>query len=269
MEQNRDVQDLVAVIKQLRGENGCPWDKVQTHATLKEPMIEEAYEVVDAIEKGDMTNLKEELGDVLLQVVFHSQLAEEAGAFTLEDVVEGICNKMIYRHPHVFGDIHVDSADDVLINWESLKKKEKNTTTQTQVMKDIPKALPALTRAKKVKKKAADVGFDFATPDEAWAKLLEELGEFQEAVDENMYTKEEEFGDILFAMVNVARFYKINPEFALTKATEKFINRFEHMENMVFAEGKEISTCTMEELNSLWDKAKKQNEPCPMNSILG
>ncbi len=258
MEEKRQVQDLVAVIQQLRGENGCPWDKVQTHKTLREPMIEEAYEVVEAINKEDMANLKEELGDVLLQVVFHSQLAEEAGTFTLEDVVEGICNKMIYRHPHVFGDVDVSSADEVLVNWESLKKKEKKVTTQTQVMRDVPLAMPALNRAKKVKKKAADVGFDFATPEDAWAKVLEELGEFQHAVDENLYTKEEEFGDILFALVNVARFYKINPEYALTKATEKFINRFECIENMVLSGGKQVSDCTMEELNSLWDNAKKK-----------
>ncbi|WP_317854293.1 nucleoside triphosphate pyrophosphohydrolase [Chakrabartyella piscis] len=257
MEQNRDVQDLVAVIKQLRGENGCPWDKVQTHESLREAMIEESYEVVDAINKKDMANLKEELGDVLLQVVFHSQLAEEVGTFTLEDVVEGICNKMIYRHPHVFGTVNVDTADEVLMNWESLKKKEKKIATQTQVMRGVPNALPALTRAQKVKKKAADVGFDFGTPEEIWAKVLEEMGEFQEAVDKNMYTKEEEFGDILFAMVNIARVYKINPEFALTKATEKFINRFERIEEGLLFEGKQFTDCTKEDLYSRWDKAKQ------------
>lgn len=258
MEKKYTLEDLRAVIARLRGENGCPWDRVQTHESLRADMLEEAYEAVDAIEKNDMENLKEELGDVLMQVVFHAAIEEERGGFTLEDVIGGICEKMVYRHPHVFGELSVDTAEQVLVNWEKLKKKEKHMECQTDVLKSVPDALPALTRARKVQKKAADVGFDFYAAGGALEKVKEEVCELEEAIAGKNDNIEEEFGDILFAMVNVARFLQINPEFALTKATKKFINRFEYIENSALSEGKQLSNMTLEEMDLLWDKAKKE-----------
>lgn len=258
MEKKYTLEDLQAVIARLRGENGCPWDRVQTHESLRADMLEEAYEAVDAIEKNDMENLKEELGDVLMQVVFHAAIEEEQGGFTMQDVIQGICEKMVYRHPHVFGELSVDTAEQVLVNWEKLKKKEKHMECQTDVLKSVPEALPALTRARKVQKKAADVGFDFYESGGALEKVKEEIGELEVALAQENGNIEEEFGDILFAMVNVARFLQINPEFALTKATKKFINRFEYIENSALSEGKQLSNMTLEEMDLLWDKAKKE-----------
>ena len=258
MEKKYTLEDLQAVIARLRGENGCPWDRVQTHESLRADMLEEAYEAVDAIEKNDMENLNEELGDVLMQVVFHAAIEEEQGGFTMQDVIQGICEKMVYRHPHVFGELSVDTAEQVLVNWEKLKKKEKHMECQTDVLKSVPEALPALTRARKVQKKAADVGFDFYESGGALEKVKEEIGELDVALAQENGNIEEEFGDILFAMVNVARFLQINPEFALTKATKKFINRFEYIENSALSEGKQLSNMTLEEMDLLWDKAKKE-----------
>lgn len=257
MDKKYELADLMHIIETLRGEGGCPWDRVQTHETLREPMIEEAYEVVDAIEEGNMQHLKEELGDVLLQVVFHTQLAQEAKAFTMTDVIEGICQKMVYRHPHVFGNTKAHTAEEVLVNWEELKRAEKQIVTQTEAMRQVPAVLPALTRAKKVQKKAAEVGFDFENVVDALEKVKEECDELLEAVEQKMGTEEEEYGDILFALVNISRFLKINPEFALTKATKKFINRFEYVENSAFSEGKPLLEMTQEEVNLLWDVAKR------------
>jgi len=257
LEKEYALKDLVGIIAKLRGEGGCPWDKEQTHATLREAMLEESYEVVDAIDKNDMANLKEELGDVLLQVVFHAQIEQEKGSFSIEDVIGGICEKMIYRHPHVFGEGVADSVQEVLINWEELKKKEKKIETQTEVLKNVPMALPALTYAKKVQKKAADVGFDFENWQEAMEKVKEACAELEEAVLKQDGAMEEEFGDFLFAMVNLSRFLKINPEFALTKAAKKFINRFEYVENSLISMEKRFVDMPLEELNFLWDKAKE------------
>ena len=256
MEKRSSIDDLAAILRRLRGEDGCPWDRVQTHTSLRGAMLEEAYEAVDAIERDDRENLKEELGDVLLQVVFHSVLAEEAGSFTLADVIEGVCNKMIYRHPHVFGDAKADTAEEVLTNWEDLKKKEKKISTQTQAMKEIPMALPALLRAGKVQKKARDVGFDFADFAGAMEKVREEMDEVVEAVEQGVGAEEEELGDFLFAVVNISRFLKINPEIALTKASKKFINRFEYVENSALSEGKRLSEMTLKEMDFLWNEAK-------------
>ncbi|MFV0315055.1 MAG: nucleoside triphosphate pyrophosphohydrolase [Anaerotignum sp.] len=211
------------------------------------------------MEKNDKQNLKEELGDVLMQVIFHAEVASENGDFNLEDVIEGICKKMIHRHPHVFGEATADTSDEVLSNWEEIKKAEKQITTQSEAMKQVPMALPALNRAKKVQKKAADIGFDFSEIREAMKKVNEEIEELLEAVEQNLGTEEEEYGDILFAFVNISRFLKINPEFALTKATKKFINRFEYVENTALLEGKKLSEMTLEEMDLLWDEAKKVN----------
>lgn len=259
MDKRYGLEDLQAIIEKLRGEGGCPWDRVQTHETLREAMIEEAYEAVDAIERKDQENLKEELGDVLMQVVFHAELAKEAGSFALEDVIEGICKKMIYRHPHVFGNAKADTADEVLVNWEMLKKEEKQIKTQTEAMKQIPMVLPALIHAKKVQKKAADVGFDFTEIGDAMDKVREEISELTEAIEQGLGTDEEEFGDFLFAVVNISRFLKINPEIALTKASKKFINRFEYVENSALSEGKKLSEMTLKEMDHLWDEAKTKS----------
>ena len=256
MEKKYTLKDLDDILKILRSENGCPWDKVQTHESLRGAMLEEAYEAVDAIDKQDNENLCEELGDVLMQVVFHARLEEEKGTFTLDDVLAGICNKMISRHPHVFGTAKADTEEEVLQNWEALKKKEKKAETQTELMKKVPDALPALLKAGKVQKLGADVGFDFEDTEGAFKKVYEECAELEEAIRLADGTEEEEFGDILFALVNISRFLKINPEFSLTKATKKFINRFECVENTAFSEGKVLSEMTLEEMDLLWDKAK-------------
>ena len=263
MEEKRyTLDDFVEVMKALRGENGCPWDRVQTHESLRMDMLEEAYEAANAIDNNDMPNLCEELGDVLMQVVFHARIEEEKGedaAFTLEDVIRGIGEKMVYRHPHVFGngEVKADTPEQVLVNWEELKKVEKDTKTQTAVMQSVPEALPALIRARKVQKKAADVGFDFPVTEDAFKKVYEELQELEEAAKtaENA-DMEEEFGDLLFALVNISRFLKINPEFALTKAIKKFINRFEYIEKSALFQGKNLSDMTLEEMDLLWDEAK-------------
>ncbi|MGN0133209.1 MAG: nucleoside triphosphate pyrophosphohydrolase [Anaerotignum sp.] len=262
-EKKYTLDDLVQVIRILRGENGCPWDRVQTHASIRQDMLEEAYEAADAIDKGNMENLCEELGDVLMQVVFHAEIEAEKGGFTIEDVIRGICEKMVYRHPHVFGngEVQADTAEQVLVNWEELKKKEKHTQTQTEVMKNVPDALPALIRARKVQKKAADVGFDFPDALGAIQKVYEEIQELEESVKLENGTEEEEFGDILFALVNISRFLKINPEFALTKAIKKFINRFEYIEKSALLQGKDLSSMTLEEMDLLWDEAKTKLRP--------
>ena len=262
-EKKYTLDDLVQVIRILRGENGCPWDRVQTHESIRQDMLEEAYEAADAIDKGNMENLYEELGDVLMQVVFHAEIEAEKGGFTIEDVIRGICEKMVYRHPHVFGngEVQADTAEQVLVNWEELKKKEKHTETQTEVMKNVPDALPALIRARKVQKKAADVGFDFPDALGAIQKVYEEIQELEESVKLENGTEEEEFGDILFALVNISRFLKINPEFALTKAIKKFINRFEYIEKSALLQGKDLSGMTLEEMDLLWDEAKTKLRP--------
>lgn len=261
LEKQYTLDDLVTVMKALRAENGCPWDKVQTHETLRMDMLEEAYEAAAAIDHNDMPNLCEELGDVLMQVVFHARIEEEKGAvaaFTLEDVIRGICEKMVYRHPHVFGngEVKADTPEEVLVNWEALKKKEKHTETQTDAMKGVPEAMPALIRARKVQKKAADVGFDFPVTADAFQKVYEEVQELEEAAKMEDGNIEEEFGDVLFAMVNISRFLKINPEFALTKAIKKFINRFEYIEKSALLQEKDLSDMTLEEMDLLWDEAK-------------
>lgn len=255
--------DFVQIIATLRGENGCPWDKVQTHESLRQAMLEESYEVVDAIDKNDMENLKEELGDVLLQIVFHAGIEKDKNNFDINDVIHGICEKMIYRHPHIFGDANANTPEEVLENWEELKKKEKGQQTQTEVLKSIPDALPALTKAKKVQEKAANVGFDFPNLQEATKKVIEEWAELEDAIEKEEKgtdTKthiEEEFGDLLFALVNIARFLSINPEFTLTKAIKKFINRFEYIEESAISKDKQLTELTLEEMDLLWEGAKR------------
>ncbi|MEA4816262.1 MAG: nucleoside triphosphate pyrophosphohydrolase [Lachnospiraceae bacterium] len=252
-----DFSDFIDIIKRLRGEGGCPWDRVQTHESLRISMIEEAYEAVDAINNKNMGNLCEELGDVLLQVVFHARIAEEAGEFTLDDVINGVCNKMISRHTHIFGTDKAETPSEVLDTWERNKKKEKGYETQTEVLRNIPKSLPALIRAQKVQKKVAEYNFEFKDSEEAIGKFFEEINELMAGIRRKNGNISEEFGDLLFSAVNISRFFKINPEFSLTNSIEKFINRFEYIETFALQKGIEISRLTYEDINLLWEEAKK------------
>jgi len=251
-------EDLVEIMKTLRSPDGCPWDREQTHESLKQYFIEETYEVLEAIDLKSPEKLCEELGDVLLQVVFHATIAEENGKFTIDDVIDGISKKMIHRHEHVFGKEHAETAADVLNLWDKIKKKEKGSKTQTDIMKDIPEILPALMRSYKVQEKAAKVGFDWDNVEDAWKKVKEELEEFHDVYRSgDMEKTEEELGDLLFAIVNVSRFLKIQPELALTKTINKFIKRFEYIETKSSENGKKLVDMTLEEMDALWDEAKE------------
>lgn len=253
-----DFKDLTEIMKTLRSPEGCPWDREQTHESLKQYFIEETYEVLEAIDMKSPEKLCEELGDVLLQVVFHATIAEENGNFTIDDVVDGISKKMIHRHKHVFGKEHAETAEDVLNLWDKIKKQEKGTKTQTEVLKSIPANLPALMRSYKVQEKAAKVGFDWDNVEDAWKKVREEMEEFHEVYRSgDMEKTEEELGDLLFAVVNVSRFLKIQPELALTKTINKFIKRFEYIETKSAENGKKLTDMTLEEMDVLWDKAKE------------
>lgn len=255
----RKYSKLLSIIAALRGKNGCPWDKKQTHKSLKPYVIEEAYEVVTAIDKGDMDLLKEELGDLLLQVVLHAQLASEKKRFTMQDVIEVLSEKMVRRHPHVFAKDQVRGVKDVLRNWEHIKRQEKNNV-QKSFFDGVPRALPALYRAEKVQKKAARVGFDWEHAEGAWKKVREEIREFQEVSRAKKLNKArlaEELGDILFSLVNVARKMHIDAEDALRMTTDKFTRRFEHIDRAVTARKKKLSDCSLKELDALWEESKR------------
>ncbi|WP_058486508.1 nucleoside triphosphate pyrophosphohydrolase [Defluviitalea phaphyphila] len=249
--------DLIKIVEILRGENGCPWDIKQTHTSLLPNLLEETYEVIDAIKKENTDNLKEELGDLLLQVVFHAQIAKEQEEFNIDDVIDRICKKLILRHPHIFGEKSANNVEEVLENWEQIKKKEKGYQTQTEVLRNIPEVLPALVRAYKVQVKASNVGFDWKDVKDVINKVNEELAEFIEAYKKgNQEQIMEEYGDLLFSMINIARFFKINPEFALTNAIEKFINRFEYVENTAVLNNKRLENMSLDEMDKLWEEAK-------------
>lgn len=249
------IDDLFEILSILRGENGCPWDRVQTHETIKKNMIEECYEAVDALDNGDDHDFANELGDVLLQVAFHSQLAEERGAFDFNVVLNEVCRKLITRHTHVFGDDKAKDAKEALNTWEENKKKEKQLDSYTAALKDVPSYLPALMRAEKVQKKAAAPGFDWDNIDDVYKKIAEEVEEVKAA--KTQQEKEEELGDLLFAVVNLGRFLKVNSETALSAATNKFIRRFAKMEEAVKAENKDLSELNLHEMDEFWEKIKK------------
>lgn len=252
------IQDLLNIMETLRGENGCPWDRVQTHESIKKSMIEECYEAIDALDSGNDDAFANELGDVLLQVVFHSQLARERGAFDFDRVVNEICTKLIARHTHVFGKEKAGDAEEALSNWEKNKKKEKNLKTYTDVLKDVPHYLPALMRSEKIQKKAGSAGFDWDSIEPVYDKVYEEIDELKEAEKEGSSEKiEEEYGDLLFAAVNVGRFLKVTPEIALAKASDKFIKRFEKMEQAAIDSGLDLASLSLDEMDKLWKKAKK------------
>lgn len=249
-----NLERLIDIIKTLRSENGCAWDREQTHYSLKKNMIEEAYEAVDAIEDGDAKHLQEELGDVLLQVVLHSQIAKEDNEFTLEDVARGISDKLVHRHPHVFGDLKVSGTKDILDNWEKLKAEEKKH--RKSAMDGISKAQSALMSAQKISKNAVKKGFEWPDEETLWECFYSEIDEFKQALKNNdKENAEEEFGDILFAAVNLARWNKIDAEQALLKANRKFMARFRKMEELAV---KPLEEYSFKEYDDLWKKAKKE-----------
>lgn len=248
-----DFDDLCDVMEILRAPGGCPWDIEQDHKSIRENFIEETYEVVEAIDTENKELMCEELGDVLMQVVFHAQIEKEQGGFSMEDVTTGVCQKLIYRHPHVFAEVKADTSDEVLVNWDKLKAAEKHRDTVTDTLRSVPKQYPALLRAQKVGKKAAKVGFDFACAEDAAKKIGEETEELLTATDE---TRMEELGDLLFAVVNTARQYGLSAEEALARATDKFIARFSEVESGVIADGKNMADLSLDELDSYWDRVK-------------
>ncbi len=246
---------LVEVMEKLRGENGCPWDKKQTHKSLKPYLIEEVYEVINAIDREDYEELKEELGDLLLQVVFHAQLAKEEGKFTIDDVANGIVEKLIRRHPHVFGDVKVSGSEEVLKNWEKIKKEEGKKS----IFDGVPEGLPALLKARRVQEKAKRVGFDWDSIDGTLDKVEEEVRELKEAVVNKDKEKiSEEFGDLLFSLVNVSRFLGIDAEDSLRLTVNKFMDRFRSIEKKVRESGKKVEDYSLDELDRMWNEAKKE-----------
>ena len=250
-------EDLVEIMVLLRSENGCPWDREQDHHSIRDDLIEETYEVIEAIDTDDPVLLREELGDVMLQVVFHARIAEEEGSFNIDDVANDICAKLIHRHPHVFGEVSVTGSDQVLVNWEKIKSDEKERVTVTDKLKSIPPMLPALMRAAKVGKKASC--FDFPTAEDVMDKIAEEMVEVSEAMEKGDSNEiEEEIGDLLLSVTSLCRKLGVKPEDALNRATDKFISRFEKIENEVISSGKDIKSMGMDELDAIWDRIKKK-----------
>ncbi len=253
-----DIHDLVEIIKDLRSEGGCPWDIKQTHESIRKDLIEETYETIEAINKNDPDMLREELGDVLMQVVFHAQIETEKGVFNFDDVADEICKKMIVRHPHVFGEVNVDGVEDVLTNWDAIKRATKGQKTTIEAIDSVPRELPALMRAAKIQSKAAKAGFDWTEVDGALERLSEEIDELRQAIADGSQDEiSDELGDVLFSAVNVSRFVKVEPEEALTKSTDKFVDRFRRVEAKASERGIDMTTASLEILDSLWDEAKK------------
>ncbi len=255
-----NIEDLLTIMRLLRSEDGCPWDREQTHQSIRKNLIEETYEAAEAIDREDMPLLKEELGDVLLQVVFHARMEEEKGNFSFDDVADGICKKLIVRHPHIFADVTADNAEQVLANWDSIKKKEKGQQTAAETLAAVSSALPALMRAQKVQQRAARAGFDYDETGQAMADLESEVRELREALASDDSTAvEEELGDLIFAAVNVARFSKTDAEEALSRSTEKFMRRFERVEQLAGEEKLDLKEASLDELNRLWKRAKEMS----------
>ena len=259
MKKNIDIQPLVDVVAKLRAPDGCPWDKVQTHESLRRYFIEETYEVVDAIDNKDMHNLREELGDVLLQVVFHSSLAEESGSFSLQDVINDVTEKMIHRHPNVFPQDNPEKEGKIY-TWDELKAQEKGNIRKN-VLDGISKGLPALVAAQKLQEKAGKVGFDWDELEPVWAKVSEEIGEFKEAVaQKDRENMEKEAGDVLFSLINLFRWYKISGENALNRTNTKFRQRFSHVEACVNQSDRSWEDFSLAELDAFWEEAKVQEK---------
>lgn len=252
-----NIDDLVEIVKLLRSPGGCPWDIEQTHSSIRMDFIEEVYEAIEAIDNGDPELLREELGDVLLQVVFHAQIEREKRTFDLNDVCDEVCKKMIIRHPHVFGEVEVSDTGEVLKNWEAIKQNTKGQTTFTETLESVAVSLPALIRAQKVGKRAAKSGMDFADAQSALKNIYGELDELSTAADSGKSEEiAEELGDVLFSCVNAARKLGVNSEECLTAATEKFIRRFAAVEEIVKSRGKNMNDYTTAELDEIWNDIK-------------
>jgi tetrapyrrole methylase family protein/MazG family protein len=250
------LEDLVALMATLRSENGCPWDKKQTKTSIKPYIIEEAYEVVEAVDEQNPLKIREELGDLLFQIVFYAQLLSEEDGIDLYDIMKTVYLKMIRRHPHVFGEISVKDADEVLVNWEQIKQEEKKAE-RSSILEGVPKQLPSLLRAHRIQSKVSRVGFEWENFDQILEKLDEEFYELRYAYKQgNIEEIEDEFGDMLFVLVSIARFLKINPDDALQKAIQKFITRFTHIERNMKTMGKEWKDMTGEEMDQLWKESK-------------
>lgn len=248
---------LMSLMRRLRAPGGCPWDAEQTHESLKRYLLEETYEVMEAIDSRSTPMLKEELGDLLLQPVFHTVIAEENGEFTMDDVLQVLCDKLIRRHPHVFSDLRAESIDELVANWERIKKEEKGPE-RASALSGVPPHLPALLRAQKISEKASRVGFDWDHLDPVFAKVIEELKELEETLFSGDQERiEAELGDLLFAIVNLGRFLSINPEDALRKTIARFVKRFSYVEHSLHKQGKSLQDTSLEQMDALWEEAKK------------
>jgi tetrapyrrole methylase family protein/MazG family protein len=251
-----NFQKLVDIMTLLRSNDGCPWDKVQTSESIKPYLIEETYEVIEAIDEKDPVKMKEELGDLLLQVVFHAQIAKDRGEFDINDVIDKISDKMVSRHPHVFGDAKFETPEEVTKQWQDRKREEGKL--KDSALEGVPKELPSLLRAHRLQSRAAKVGFDWAKVEDVFGKLDEELEEFKEALEKKDKKEiEDELGDIFFVLVNISRFVGVNAEEALRKTISKFISRFRYIEMTAADEGRQLSDMTLEEMDALWNEAKK------------
>ena len=250
--------ELVQIMARLRGENGCPWDREQTHASIKPYLLEETYEVLESIDENDPAKLEEELGDLALQIVFHAQMADEAGLFTIADVLRGINEKLRRRHPHIFGDVKADTAQEVLFNWEQIKKLEREKAQgRASLLDGVPRELPALLRAHRLQEKASRVGFDWNEARQVFQKVEEELAELRAAMESEQPDRmEAELGDLLFSLVNLGRFIAVNPEDALRKTIARFIDRFQYIEEELARRGTAPGQVTLEEMDALWAEAK-------------
>ena len=252
-----DFSDLEQIMHRLRADDGCEWDRAQTHESIRINLIEEAYELVDAIDRKDADDMKEECGDVLMQAVFHAEIAQKNGEFNYMDMVTGLCRKLIDRHTHIFGNNHASNADEALVFWEAAKKKEKHYASASDQMDRVPKNLPALLFAEKIQKYAKKVGFDWDDVEGAYQKIAEETEELRCADSAH---RTEEGGDLLFAVVNALRFYKVEPELALREANKKFMRRFSAVESEVKSSGREMTDCTLDELDAIWNKVKEREK---------
>ncbi len=256
----KEFDELISIFKRLRAANGCPWDREQTHESILQCAVDEVYEFLEAVEKGKDASMCEELGDLLLQVVFHAQMASERNAFTIREVLEGLNRKLYSRHPHVFGSVKAETSGQVLQNWEEIKQQEK--PHRLSVLDGVPRSLPALFKAEKLQRKAARVGFDWTNPEPVIGKVQEEFSEFAEALRRGEPKEAgEELGDILFALVNLGRHLNISAEESLRKTIEKFDRRFRHVEDRLREAGKEWKSTSLEEMDSYWDEAKRSEKP--------
>lgn len=249
---------LLTIMDELREQ--CPWDRKQTMESLRHLTIEETYELADAIVDNDLGEIKKEIGDLMLHMVFYSKIGSEKGAFDVGDVLHGICDKLVHRHPHIYGDVEVANEEEVKANWEKIKLKEGNNKKKS-VLEGVPRSLPAMVKATRIQDKARGVGFDWDNRDQVWDKVHEELNEFQEAIESgNREEMEAEFGDVLFSMINYSRFVDLDPEMALERTNKKFISRFKFMEAAIREDGKSMSDMNLEELDVYWDKAKEASK---------